>query len=311
MLPFRPGKGFFLHALSTLLPRTLVAATVLWAGLLGVAAFGSPSSPQRIISMSPSITEALFSLGVGQRVVGVTDYCQWPPEACTRTHVGGLLNPNLETWIALRPDLIILQETSERLLKHARNLSIPTLVVEMSRIETIFGAFRTICRRLGCEPAAESLIQTMQGEIQTISNRLRGVRPKKVLLLLGDSSDPARDMYAVGPATFLGELIELAGGTNLLVDPVAQYPRLSKEFVLHAAPEVIIEAGPKANYTPEQAAERRAQWQRFASIPAVQTGQIHFIGSDYILIPGPRLTLTLKAFARAIHPEVFQEVTAP
>jgi iron complex transport system substrate-binding protein len=280
--------------------------------LLLAAAFAATpvraSTPQRIISMSPSITESLFALGAGNRVVGVTDFCSWPEEACRLPSVGGMLNPSIETWITLKPDLIILQVTSTGLLKNAQNLGIPTLQVDMSRVESIFSSFRKLGEVLQLQDEAQSLVNRIQSDIDDIRNRLKTVPAKSTLLILGDSADPARDLYAVGPDTFLGELLRLAGGTNILQDPLAQYPRISKEFIISQSPEVIIEAGPKFNLGPEQKAQRMKDWAAFPSIRAVQTHQIHFIGADYILIPGPRLTHVLQHFAHAIHPT---EIPAP
>lgn len=131
-----------------------------------------------------------------------------------------------------------------------------------------------------------------------------------MLLILGDSADPERDLYAVGPTTFLGELMVLAGGENLLKDTQAPYPRVSKEYIIKHSPEIIIEAGPRAKMSDEEHAHRMKTWNKFSTIRAIRENKIYFIGADHILIPGPRMVETLKAFARTIHPEIFNKGSA-
>ncbi len=130
--------------------------------------------------------------------------------------------------------------------------------------------------------------------------------PKSVLLILGDSADPQKDLYAAGSQTFLSQLLELAGGKNVIENPMAEYPKVSKEFIIQKSPEVIIEAGPKSNLSAKEKNARLNQWNLFTSIRAVKNKNIHFIGADYILIPGPRLLKIIERFAKAIHPESFQ-----
>ncbi len=261
--------------------------------------------PKRIISMAPSITESLFAIGAGDRVVGRTDFCKWPKEACQRPNVGGMLNPSTETWLTLQPDLIIFLRTSNRLEAKARSLGLKTLTVEMDRIATIFKSWQLMGTVLGLETSVTKLETSIRREIDEVKSKTKGLRKIETLLLLGDSSDPGRDLFAVGRSTFLGELIELAGGKNILESPAASYPRISKEFILARSPEVIIEAGPKSNLTGDEYGRRMKEWKPFASIRAVQNKRIFFIGEDYAVIPGPRLHLILKKFAHALHPEIF------
>jgi len=270
-------------------------------------AWASPKYPQRIISMSPSITETLFALGVGDRVVGVTDFCKYPKEACVLPKIGGLLNPSVEKWITLKPDLIIHQDDSHKLRNNAQNLDIPTLGISMTRLQDIFETIKLLGQSLGCESAAQALIQKLQSGIQNHKSRLKGVSKKSTLLLLNEGGDPNGALYAVGKSTFLGELLELAGGQNILTDSLINYPKISKEFILRHSPEIIIQAGPRANMTPQEKLEKLKQWQRFPTLTAVKNEAIYFIGADYILIPGPRFLSTLDYFTRVIHPHVFKD----
>ncbi len=285
--------------------------TALLCLLLAVSASPAHSDePKRILSMSPGITETLFALGAGDRVVGVTDFCKYPEEACTRPSVGGLLNPNVEIWIRLRPDLIVHQIKSTKIETNARNLGIETLVIPQGTLKDIFKGIQTMGDALNLSENARRLVGKLKADIDFHREKLKGVRKKSVLFILGDSDDPGRDLYAVGGGTFLGEILELAGGANILPDPLAKYPRVSKEFIIETSPEVILVAGPKADLSGKELQQNLDQWRQFPTIQAVRDGNIFYIGADYILIPGPRLVNILARFARAIHPELFTDGAA-
>ena len=265
--------------------------------------------PQRIISTSPSITEILFELGLQDRIVAVTDFCIYPEEACQLPSIGGVLNPDIETIVSLAPDLIILQSDSAKVKKNIKSLGIPTLSIQVRTISDIFESINRLGKELNCQEAAKKLLLLLKNKINSFKQRLAGQLPKKVLLLLGDSSDPARDLYAVGPGTFLNELLVLSGGKNILKNSKAQYPKLSKEYIIEQSPEIIIEAGPKSNLSQKEIDYRVKQWNRFPSIQAVRDKRIYFIGADYILIPGPRLVKILENFAQVINPDLLKSQT--
>jgi len=270
----------------------------------GWAATADVSSPQRIISMSPGITEILFALGLGEQVVGVTDFCNYPEKAKSLPKVGGLLNPNYETLITLKPDLIIHQPNSHKIETFVEKLGIRNLPVSMLSLEQIFSSIKTIGLATNRENAADQLIQSMNEKLEFHRKRLAQVSQKSVLLILGISNDSMRDLYGVGPKTYLGEMLALAGGKNILSKTKAQYPKVSKEFIIYESPEIIIEVGPKDILSREASKKRRQGWQKFSTIRAVKNKNIHFIGTDYVLIPGPRLINILDDFVKAIHPEI-------
>jgi len=258
--------------------------------------------PQRIISTSPSITEMLFELGLQDRIVAVTDFCIYPEEACLLPSIGGVLNPDIEKIVSLAPDLIILQSDSATVEKNINSLGIPTFSIKVRTISDIFDSINRLGKELNCQEAAEKLVLLLKDKINAFKLKLVGQLPKKVLLLLGDSSDPAHDLYAVGPGTFLNELLILSGGENILKNSKAQYPKLSKEYIIEQSPEIIIEAGPKSNLSQKEIDYKVEQWNRFPTIQAVRDKKIYFIGADYILIPGPRLVKILENFIQVIHP---------
>ncbi len=263
------------------------------------------AASQRVISTSPAITEILFALGAGERVVGVTDYCSFPKKACLLPSIGGPLNPSTETWIALKPDLIIVQEDSVVINKHATILKIPILKVSVNNLENILTSIQAIANTMQVSKRGHQLVDKINAEIEQYRTRLRKLKPRQVLMLLSDTNDPSRDLYAVGRDTFLNELLSIAGGENILPDTMATYPKISKEFIIAKSPEIIIEIGPKSNLSSDGILDRKKTWGKYPTLNAVKNNNLYFIGADYILIPGPRLLNILDDLTRNIHPKLF------
>ena len=265
----------------------------------------SHASSQRVISTSPAITEILFAVGAGDNVIGVTDYCNYPKNACRLPSIGGPLNPSTEKWIALKPDLIILQDDSVVLNKHAKVFKIPTLEVSVNNLKNILTSIQIIANAMQKPKAGKQLVDQIKRQIDNYQTNIRKTQPRQVLMLLSDTNDPSRDLYAVGRNTFLNELLSIAGGKNILPDTMATYPKISKEFILAKSPEIIIEIGPTANLSNEEILVRKKAWTIYPTIRAVRNDRLYFVGADYILIPGPRLLNILDILARNIHPELF------
>ena len=208
---------------------------------------GVHAAPQRVISTSPAITEILFALSVGNKVVGVTDFCSYPKEACILPSIGGPLNPSTETWISLKPDLIIIQEDSKIIQKNANIFKIPSLMVSVSNLKDILISIQAIADALEVPEIGRQLTDKIKIKINNYRIQLKQLKPRQVLMLLSDTNDPSRDLYAVGRETFLNELLTIAGGENVLPHTMAKYPKISKEFIIAKSPEIIIEIGPKSN----------------------------------------------------------------
>jgi iron complex transport system substrate-binding protein len=306
------GKMFFLNFFLRAFLRPfciLFLISVLAPPSHGWADTADGSPPQRIVSLSPGITEILFAIGAGDRVVGVTDFCNYPEKAKSLPKVGGLLNPSYETLITLKPDLIIHQPNKHKIKNFVEKLDIRNLPISMLSFDEIFSSIKDIGIATHNEVGAEELIQSMREKIDFYRKRLADVSRKSVLLILGISNDTMREIYGVGPKTFLGEMLALAGGNNILTGSQAQYPKVSKEFIIHESPEIIIEIGKKEILTEESSVKRLQDWQKFSTIRAVKNNNIHIIGADYILIPGPRLVNILPHFIKAIHPEILSDQT--
>ena len=295
------------HQTTNVAIRKVLIICLLSFYLLGLAPQNVSAAYQRIISTSPSITEILFAIGAGNRVVGVTDFCSYPERACLLPSIGGPLNPSTETWIALKPDLIIIQEDSKVIQKNAKILGIPTLTVSVNNLKNILTSIQTMADALQMPQAGHQLAVKIKSKIEGYRTHLKKIKPRQVLMLLSDTNDPSRDLYAVGRGTFLNELLTIAGGNNVLPDTMAKYPKVSKEYIIAKSPEIIIEVGPKSNLSKEETLARKKTWGKFSTLRAVKNDRIYFIGADYILIPGPRLLNILNDFTRTIHPELFSD----
>lgn len=258
-----------------------------------------PEGPLRLVSLAPSLTEIVFALGRGDWLVGVTDFCNYPPAARSKLKVGGPVNPNLERIVELRPSLVLTTAEGNPLETVARleRIGIPVFAVRPETYPSIHASIRLLGHVLRREAAAATLIQEIQGRVAGV-RRLVAERPRpRVLFLVW--GDP---LIAAGAATFVHDLIEMAGGDNVVRERTIPYPRLSWEEVVGSAPEVILVAGHREGPDPPSSA---GVWNNWRSIPAVRSGRIVSMPPDTILRPGPRVGDGVERLARAIHPEAF------
>jgi len=261
---------------------------------------------QRIICATPSVTEIVFALGCGGWVVGVSDFSFYPPEAKNTTSVGGMINPNKERIIQLQPDLIIFQGKHDPLAKLSQQNEIPYLSVPIDSLQDISTAIRTIGRKLGVERRAKKLANQLQTDLLALQARTAGLPRAKVFLTLGHTPGDLSGLMTTGPGTFLHELVILAGGQNLFDDASGLYPQISKEALIKRQPDIIIEVFAEG-ITSNNREILRKDWERLSDMPAVKTGNIHFITEDYLLIPSMRVVQTAKRLIEIIHPEKADE----
>ncbi len=257
-------------------------------------------SPQRIVSVAPSVTETLFALGLGDRLVGVSSYCQFPPEALKKEKVGGYINPSLEKIVALRPDLVIgiaegdLKTFVDKLAK----LKIPVYITNPKNVSEVITSMQHIGEVTYSVQSAQRVTQAMKERIQAIQTKVQGRPHPRVLHVL--NFEP---LISAGKGTFVDDLIRLGGGRNIAETAQGKYPRFSLEEVLAVDPEVIILASMRSD---DPLTEQRRWWERWKTITAVRQGRIHVLNSDLIHRPSPRIVDGLEQVARAIHPEAFK-----
>lgn len=262
-----------------------------------------PEFPQRIICMAPSNTEAVFMMGAGDRVVGVSRYSVFPSEAREKPDVGALYDPNLERIVALQPDLIIIQEKHAKVEELCAAKGIAICRVDMTSVAGILDGIKEIGRRIGTERKADELTAQISAELAAVQQRVREFPRKSVFFCLGRSPGSLKGLFTIGRTSFLSELIDIAGGKNIFDDLSEQYPQISAESLLQRSPQVIIETYPSEEIAPERAAQLRQDWQALGALPAVKDNRIEILNEDYLLIPGPRIGMIARRLAQALHPE--------
>jgi len=257
-------------------------------------------APHRIVSLAPSITETLFALGLGERVVGVTQYCDYPPEARAKPKVG-YIHPNLESVVALQPDLVLAPREFLRgeVLGKLEQLKIPTYIMDAGMIDDVLSHIRTLGRMLGASDAADELAGRMQRHLDEIKARTATLPRPRVLYVL--NSEP---LITVGPGSFIHQAIELAGGSNIAASARMAYPRLSMESVLKADPELIVFPSSVVERGPTEEQER---WQRWTTLSAVKRGRFRRLPNELLNRPGPRIVQGIETLARILHPDTFEE----
>jgi iron complex transport system substrate-binding protein len=278
------------------------ALRLLTVGLLVLGGrLASAADVQRIISLAPSVTETVFALGLGDRLVGVSVYCDYPPEAQRIDRVGTFLTPNVEAIVAKRPDVIIAVPSpgNQGSVQALRRLGLKVVLVDPNTVAEIKESLLTIGRELGHEDAAQALVARIDAHIAAVQARLDNAPARKVLMVVGQTP-----LVAVGAGTFQDELIRMAHGDNLAARAGGSWPRLSIEFAIAAAPEVIIDTS-MGNEERAGAAPAMAFWKSFPTIPAVHDGHVYGYKAYQVLRPGPRIAEAFEAFARFIHPERF------
>lgn len=264
------------------------------------------ATSQRIISLAPSITESLFALGLGDRVVAVSDYCDYPTQATTLPKVGGFMNPNLEAIVALKPDLVLLTHTQGRAIEQLNQLGITSLSLNNTSIDNIKLSLHTIGQHTGHQQQAQQLISHIDHTIDYVQTQTQGLTKPKVMVTIGHSigSDKITTIYISGQHDFYNDLITLAGGQNVYVADTPKVPSLSTEGILSLNPDIIIDVFPEADDHSSDIEQVKQQWQNLKHLTAVQNQQVHIIEQSYATIPGPRIVLLLNDFARIIHPEL-------
>lgn len=254
---------------------------------------------QRVVSLAPSVTETLFALGFGDRVVGVTTYCDYPAAAKRLPKIGGFINPSLEAIAAARPDLVIgVRDSSHPVkTKEIENLGIKVVLISVTSLNDILNSFRSIARLLGRPEAGDKLAHKVTRQFEEVKKRVAPVPRRSTLLAVG-----LRPLVAVGGKNFIDELISLAGGDNIAGNAAQPWLNLPDEYVVAKAPQVIIQAGMGSDR-----GTSAKYWGDLQSIPAVKEGRVYSYPSDKILRPGPRLGEGLEEIARLVHPECFAE----
>ena len=266
--------------------------------------FVMTSPPQRIISLAPNITEILFDLDLGEKVVGVTRYCDFPEKAMKKEKIGGMIDPNLEKIIALKPDLIIgFRGNPLRIIERLRSLHLPLFVLEMgTNLETVFIIIEKIGTITQKENNAEILVESLKKRYNKTQTALRNVQhePRVFLSIHGTG------LWTCGKGSFLNDLVGKARGVNIAGNIPRKWIHYNREQLIHDNPEVIITLS-KSQREFSQVKEWIKNEAHLKGIKAVETDRIYFLDQNLATRPGPRLIDALEELARILHPQFFKD----
>lgn len=258
-----------------------------------------PAGPLRILSLSPNLTEILFALGLGDRVVGVTDYCRFPPEAREKPKVGALLNPNLERMFALEPTLVVLLPAHGDLGDRLASRGIRALVLANDTTGDVYSSIDSIGRATGTIERAARLIDSLAAELGKAAADRDGPA-RRTMIVVSRTEGSVKDVFVAGPGTYLDELVRWAGGENVFGTSAARYPEPGVEEILHKNPEVILEIRPEGEDAAAETRLARAAWGTVPGLVAVEKGNVFALVGDHLVIPGPRMGEAEGEIARAL-----------
>ena len=282
-----------------------IAAAVVVVGMVALAVRGGwrptgegEDGGMRIVSLAPSVTEMLYVLGLGERLVGATDYCDWPSEAKEVQRVGGLGAPNMEMLLAMRPDLVITTglERGDAVEVMERS-GMRVLEIRIGSFEELFAGFLEIGRATGTEKRAEEAVAAMRARLALAAERYRGIGREERLRVFAEMHDDP--LTTIGGTSFIDEIIERAGGVNIAHDLAHPYPHINPEMVIAWNPDVIL----VCHMIPgDDAAAGIAERIGWGEIKAIREGRIiDDIPADLILRPGPRVVDGVEALAERLY----------
>ena len=261
-------------------------------------------APQRIVSTSPSITETLFALGLGDRVVGVSLYCWFPAEVAKLPKVGTFLRPDVEVIARLRPDLVFVHPGPGTTASQLERLGIRTVTIERGSFSNVMTSILTIGRAAGAGDRADALLNGLTSRLDRVKASVASRPSKKFLIIVGRRTGTLTDIVGVGPNSYLDEIARLAGGTNVLASTRLEYPRISMETIISLAPDVIIDVGEMGEFPDDSAARRAATeklWRGQTLVKAVREGQVHAVTDQAFVVPGPRIVEVAEHMAAWFH----------
>jgi len=250
-------------------------------------------APERIISLAPNITETIYALGLGGKLVGDTTYCLYPEAARALPKVGGFGQFNYEAIVMLRPDLVILHKEYETDKARLEGLDIPYLETGTYFIADILETIRSIGEFCGVQEQSGELVAQLERRIAELRTGDIHVAPPRVLLTFG--SGDVETIQAFGPECIHSELLKIAGGRNV-IEGKLPFATLSREAVLRLNPDIIIELAPEL----DDGTEPSRHWKKLGAVNAVQHNRIYVLTGDYTCIPGPRFIQTLSDFAKIL-----------
>jgi cobalamin transport system substrate-binding protein len=256
---------------------------------------------RRVISIIPATTEMLFAMGAGNRVIAIGTYDRYPPESQKLPRVGALIDPNIEQILQMRPDLVVVYTTQTELKRRLDRANIPYYSYVHRGLADITQTVRTLAMRVGEAAAGDALASRIERQLDDIRRRVASQPRPRTLLVFGREPGSLRNIDASGGDGFLHDMLDAAGGTDVLADIHRQSVQMSTEMVLARAPDVIVEF----RYAREDAnAIDMSAWNRLSAVPAVKNHRVILLTGEEFVVPGPRVADATRRLATALHPQV-------
>lgn len=263
--------------------------------------------PQRIISLSPSATEVLWGVGAFSRVVAVSDYDDFPPEAKSLPKIGGWSNTNLEQVATLKPDLVVVTQSQAPMIKDKLDaLGVRTLVVPSYTVADALASITQIGAAVGANDAARKLRDETQNRLDEVRAETRELPRPRVLCVVDRVPGTLRGLYTATRGSFLVELIETAGGESVAPEAAGGFGQIGKEAIATLNPDIIIDMAQSSNDS-KLAEDPKAVWGELKEVKAVRDGRVYSLRDTSVLHPSQRVADTARKFAEMLHPEAFKQ----
>jgi len=259
-------------------------------------ASAAPRSVSRIVSLVPAVTEMLFAVGAGPRVVGVSSFDRFPPEVERLPRVGALLDPDVERILSLRPDLVVVYRSQTDVLAQLGRAGIPAFVYSHAGLADVTVTMRRLGERIGSSTEAEKLATEIERRIEAVrAASANAVRPK-TLVVFGRDAFALRGIYASGGVGFVHDMVTAAGGDNVFADAKREAIQATTELIIARAPEMILEL--RAEPMDREAKEKEVRtWSSLVSVPAVRSGKVRILDDPRTVVPGPRVAEGIELIA--------------
>jgi len=276
------------------------------SGPVGPGNSSGEQRPQRIVSLSPNVTEILYGIGAWPQVIAVSEYCTYPEDVKNKPRVNGWDKTNLEQVLALKPDFVIGVEAQEPFVRDKLNgLGVRTLFLRGQKLADVLRAIVEIGRATGHEAAAVELSKKTEGEIEQVRQTVADLPRPRVLCVVDRLPGTIRDIYTATKGSYIDELIQIAGGDSIAPPEAQGYGKITKEAVLALDPEVIIDMvqGSKGKFGEDPI----SVWNELAEVKAVRDKRIYPMSDPTVIHPSQFVGQTARTFARVLHPEKFPD----
>ena len=283
-----------------MLTRLAIFIALCWTAI-GAAAGPSPQTrvPARIISLVPAVTEMLFAIGAGDRVVAVSSFDRFPPDIERLPRVGALLDPDVERILSLRPDLVVVYHSQKDLLTQLDRAKIPAFEYKHAGLADVTTTMRQLGDRVGSGQRAGQLAATIESRIKELRDRTAGRARPRTLVVFGRDAFALRGIFASGGRGFIHDMVTAAGADNVFADADRESVQASSEIIIARRPDVILELRADPIDAATEAKELRV-WGALASVPAVREKRVHILADPRTVIPGPRVAEGIEVFWRAL-----------